>query len=128
MLKPTLQQLTAALHASWGDDTHFSEVAWTPDNPARSQCVVSSLVVQDYFGGDLIRYKVRGEGIDETHYCNRLADGTVLDTTAQQYHQSVILTATPVNLKGYSSIREKRLAEPETRERYLILRDRVAQR
>lgn len=92
----------------------------------RGQCVASSLVIQDYYGGELFRYEVQGEGIEETHYCNILDDGTLLDTTAQQYRQPVTLRALPVNLAGFTTIREKRLAELETRNRYELLKGRVA--
>ena len=35
------------------------------DNSARGQCVISSLVVQDYFGGELFRAQVRGDGFND---------------------------------------------------------------
>lgn len=126
MIKLKLDQLTNALHDAWGADTCFDALEWSEDNPACGQCVASSLVVQDYYGGDLLRYEVRGEGIEEMHYCNILDDGTILDTTGQQYRQAVTLRLLPVNLVGFTSVREKRLSETETRKRYELLKNRVA--
>ena len=128
MTKPDLDQLTHALHLSWGADTCFDPVEWSDDNPARGQCVASSLVVQDYYGGELLRYKVKGQGIEEMHYCNVLDNGTILDTTGQQYRQPVTLHPLPVNLAGFTSVREKRLAEAKTRSQYELLKNRVALR
>lgn len=124
-MKPTLNQLSQALHESWAQDTCYEGSDWTPDNPARGQCVVSSLIVQDYFGGDLVRYAVTGEGLDEKHYGN-LIEGTVIDTTVQQYRQPVVFKPLPIALKGFASTREKRLADKDTKDRYDLLRARVA--
>lgn len=125
MSKPSIEQLLRALRRSWGPDTCFSDVEWTPENPARGQCVVSSLVVQKYLGGELQQYEVSAPGLAEKHYCNILPDGTILDTTGAQYKTSVTLRATSVNLKGFASVREKRLAEDATRSRYELLLSRV---
>lgn len=126
MNTPSLLQLTSALRASWDGETGYSGVGvWTPQNPARGQCVTSSLVVQDYFGGSIVRYAVSGEGIDETHYLNILEDGTMLDTTGQQYKTPVSMTEKPVDLEGFSSLREKRLSDEETSRRYHLLKSKV---
>ena len=45
------------------------------------QCAVTALVVQDFLGGELIRAFVCGE----SHYWNRLPDGSELDLTADQF-------------------------------------------
>lgn len=90
--------------------------------------MVSSLVVQHYLGGELIRYKVTGENIDEAHYCNQLDNGTLVDTTASQYQVPVTLISSSANLRSYSSLREKRLADPDTRKRYDLLPERVEQK
>ncbi len=127
MLQPTLKKLVEALQYAWADDTCINPADWSEDNPARGQCVGSSLVMQDYLGGDLLRYRVSADGINETHYCNILEDGTIIDTTGQQYKVSVILQIDPVQLKSFHSIREKRLADDGTRKRYEILASRVSQ-
>jgi hypothetical protein len=123
---PTLQELTAALHDSWSGETCFVSDDFTAENPARGQCVVSSLVVQDYYGGDLRRYRTFYDGHEEMHYCNILPDSTVLDTTASQYQTPVTLEILPVELKGFTTIRDKRLADNETRERYELLKQKVS--
>lgn len=125
-MSPTLEQLILALQRSWCAETSYADSDWPADNPARGQCVVSSLVVQDYFGGELVRYAVKGDGIDEMHYCNMLEGGVLLDTTRSQYQTPMTFTFAPVELKQYTSIREKRLDDDETRQRYELLQQRVA--
>lgn len=114
----SIEDLLLALQASWSDETCYDASEWTIDNPARGQCVASSLVVQKFLGGDLIRYRVKGAGFEETHYCNVLPDQTILDTTGSQYKQPVTLIVEPVSLNGFKSVRDKRLAEAETRAKY----------
>lgn len=126
-MKPSIEALVKALQNSWSADTCFDASEWSAANPALGQCVASSLVVQEYLGGELQRYRVTGASITDTHYCNVLADGTVLDTTASQYQQPMTFEVTPIELKGFASVREKRLSEDETRSRYELLLSRVEQ-
>jgi hypothetical protein len=122
---PTVQNLAQALRASWAPDTAVAPEAYTPENPARGQCVVSSLVVQDYYGGDLRRYRTNYHGHQEMHYCNILPDGTILDTTGSQYQTPVTLEILPVDLKGFASVRQKRLNDSEIQHQYTLLKQRV---
>lgn len=57
-----------------------SSTQWTENNPAKGQCGVTSLVVHDYFGGDILKTKIE----ESWHYYNRI-DGERLDFTASQF-------------------------------------------
>jgi len=123
-----LQEFMSILRSCWDVKTSFTPEEWTAANPARGQCLVSSLVVQDYYGGDLKRYRVKGNDFEETHYCNILYNGTVLlDTTAAQYTAPVLLATSDIELRGYATAREKYLSDHHTRAQYEILRERVKQ-
>lgn len=63
---------------------------WSPDtaaggyeatNPSSGQCAVTALVVQDRFGGRLLRAPIDGG----SHYFNRVADGRIVDLTRDQF-------------------------------------------
>lgn len=125
MNKPSIQQLTQALHSSWGADTCFDTSEWTEGNAARGQCTVSSLIVQDYFGGELLRYQVNEGDLSEKHYCNVLDDGTVIDTTGSQYKNPVNLRVKPVDLGEFTSVRNRCLSDENTKRRYELLKSRV---
>lgn len=124
-MHPTLLELSTALQASWSADTAYSASEWNIENKARGQCVVSSLIVQDYFGGDLIRYEITDGAMNETHYMNQLPDGTVVDTTASQYTSPVNMKRKLIILDDFASVREKRLADTSTKERYKLLKQRI---
>jgi hypothetical protein len=123
----TIDELIEALQASW-DQTTSSWGTYLPEsNKARGQCVATSLVVQDYLGGDIVRVHASGADIDEKHYFNKLPNGTILDTTALQYDVPVTFTPSPVDLqtRGFKSVREKRLSDNETRQKYETLKHKV---
>lgn len=56
MARVSLARLFEALEQSWSADTTYG--AWTPEVPSLHQCAVTALVVQDYYGGDVIRYPI----------------------------------------------------------------------
>jgi hypothetical protein len=57
-----------------------SSTKWTKENPAKGQCAVTALVIQDHFGGEI--YKTRIDGI--WHFYNRIG-GFRYDFTAEQF-------------------------------------------
>ena len=126
-----IRQLARALQDSWCAKTSVQGDDMPTDNPARGQCVVSSLVVQDYLGGDLFRVKVDVDDTDEKHYYNILDDGTAIDTTRMQYQGKLVtMTPAPVDMKNgqYASVREKVLDDGDTMRRYQLLSKLVASR
>lgn len=125
MKTPSIQQLLIALQDSWNKETSFTPGEWAIENPARGQCLVSTLVIQDYLGGDIRRYDITADNFKEVHYCNILPGGALLDSTATQYSRPVQLTVTPVALKGYSTARERYMADSDTQTKYALLKERV---
>lgn len=126
-MQPSLENIIEALHDSWTAETSYIPSVWSKDNPARGQCVVSSLVLNDYFEGDFQKYKVYGE-VQETHYCNRLWGDTLVDSTGRQYDGFEIrLEPVEMDLDGHNDGREKLLFNPRTNKNYMILKSRVEQ-
>lgn len=123
---PSIQQLMLALQAGWSEETSFTPTEWMTENPARGQCLVSTLVIQDYLGGDIRRYNVDAGTFKEVHYCNLLPSGAVFDSTATQYSKPVQLTMTPIKLKGYATARERYMSDPDTQTKYELLKERVS--
>ena len=121
------KQIARALQESWDVDTAYPDGTWTPKNPARAQCVVSSLVVQYLLGGDLEKFIGEYDGASESHYANILPDGQKFDTTRTQYPPNAILTPASINLHGYHNVRDKMMHEPDTKQRYELLLSRVEQ-
>jgi hypothetical protein len=93
-----IETLRPVLRAAWGPDTcdPHDRPGWRPDNPARGQCGVTALVVQDLLGGELILGEVLVAGTRVGHhYWNRLPGGDV-DLTAGQFHPGEVVTGAEV--------------------------------
>lgn len=88
-------ELGRALTEAWDAETCAPEdlADWTPENPARAQCITTVLVVHDFLGGELVRGEVHVEGaLIDYHWWNRLPDGTEVDLTQSQFgpHEHVV--------------------------------------
>lgn len=117
-----LIQLSRLLKESWCRETAFESAEWSEINPARGQCAISSLIVQDFLGGELVRFVVEGPSIAEKHYVN-LINGVLIDTTHSQYSKlDVSLRLSQPDLGPYLSLRERLLADSSTLERYQLFR------
>ena len=113
-----LQKLRNLLWLSWSKQTCYPGCVeqWSKTNKSLGQCAVSSLVVQEYLGGELAKIKVGGVG----HYFN-LIDGEIIDTTGQQFG------GIKLDYNNYRIVkRQQPLADPNTNQRYQILKNRVA--
>ena len=123
----TLAQIEDAIRASWGLDTADPDDGWTPENPSRGQCDVTSLVVHDIFGGEILAAGVFRDGERvESHMWNRLPGGAEVDLTRDQFRDGEVI--------GEPSVRE-RPAEFDREhpryhryEAYLVLARRVQER
>jgi hypothetical protein len=122
-LRQQVEELAEILRACWDDLTSGSP-DWSPLNPALGQCVVTALLVQDEFGGELIRGEINGVA----HYWNRIGggrnfgvpEGVEIDLTRQQFGS--------VQMQGLWALPHDRafvLDWADTDRRYRILRHRV---
>lgn len=82
--------LYRALLSVWAGDTAAPTGAWSADRPAKNHCSVTSLVVQDIFGGDLLTTRTSGG----THFYNRI-DGARWDLTVGQFEEPIPYQDTP---------------------------------
>lgn len=101
------------------------EWAWCPltagwdwgDNVSKGQCAVTALLIQDLFGGKLIR----GECGKVSHYWNELPDGTEVDLTRRQFGDR----ADQVQFLNYADRETTQCSERyHTNERYQLLKAR----
>ncbi|MEU9522595.1 hypothetical protein [Streptomyces sp. NPDC048224] len=118
-----LTDIEQAVRASWSAETCTPEYRsrWTGDNPARDQCGVTAMVLNDLLGGELIRGEVHvgGERVDY-HWWNRLGMGVEIDLTREQFGPRETVVGGVVVCRP-AEIRR-------LREEYELLRDRVLDR
>ena len=88
-------RVAAALLGSWSIATSGN---WLPDNPARGQCNVTALLINELFGGEILKTPLP----DGDHFYNRIG-GERIDLTASQFDA-------PVNYLDLVSSRDEALA------------------
>src|SRR6266536_2808330 len=101
-----------ALAHSWSRQTSAEPDGWSEHSPARGQCAVTALVIQDLFGGELLRC----DAGPTSHYWNRLPSGREVDLTRHQF--GVDFRPRQVETRS----RDYVLSFPDTRARYTALR------
>jgi hypothetical protein len=111
----TPRALRSVLEQAWSRDTSADPEGWSENNRPWGQCAVTALVLQDLFGGGLLRAKV--DGI--SHYWNRLPSGEELDLTRDQFGPW------PMIIAGEMRTRDYVLSFPDTVRRYELLKARV---
>lgn len=114
----TLAELQRALQLAWCAETAAGE--WSPDCPSMNQCAVTALVVQERFGGKLLRCPMEGGG---SHYWNCLPDGNWVDLTAEQF---LYVGMYPDQSAPEGRTREYVLSYPDTARRYELLKQGLA--
>lgn len=65
---------------------------WAPNNPGQGQCSVTALVIQDHFGGQLLKTKVDGLW----HFYNKI-NGVVYDFTESQFAEPILYENEPAS-------------------------------
>jgi hypothetical protein len=91
----TLAEVEQAVREAWASDTcdPHDLADLSADNPARGQCGVTALVVQDLLGGDLVLGEVHVAGTRTgAHWWNRLPGGLEVDLTREQFSAKEIVT------------------------------------
>ena len=88
----TLASIENIIRGSWGPDTVDPDDGWSEDNPSRGQCDVTTLVVHDLLGGDLLAADVYLDGDRiEGHMWNRLPSGFEIDLTRDQFKHGEVI-------------------------------------
>jgi hypothetical protein len=82
-------EVQSALCQAWSLSTASQ---WTPANPAAGQCNVTSLLIHELFGGDLLKTPLPAGD----HFYNRIG-GVRYDFTASQFGQPIAYMDLPAN-------------------------------
>lgn len=86
---------------------------WNGNNKCFGMCAITSLIINDYFGGDICKIHV-----DEiSHYFN-LIDNKIIDLTLSQFNHEI-------NYKDYQIIDRQKILTDDTKNRYNILKARL---
>ncbi len=118
--------LQKAIEKSWCRQTCYAPENWKTSNPSYGQCAVTSCIVQDYMGGQILWCQALNSNnlVAQDHYFNQVAD-EYIDFTKGQFPPKTIFTKAEPKTKGFTTTRAFILSYQKTHDRYLILRDKV---
>jgi hypothetical protein len=115
-----IKKLESALKKSWCGMTCYPPIReqWTKENPAFGQCAVTALIVQDFFGGELVFCS------HQNHFWNRLPYGKEVDLTRSQFFGGINLCVDEI-IPRHEILQGKAAEEARTEERYIALKYEV---
>lgn len=121
---PDRDEVIEAIRNSWSVETSGTPEEWTPDNPAKGHCDVSSFVAWDYLGGDLVLSQVFVDGeMTEHHYSNRI-DGEDFDLTREQFTGAEVINE--IDVVKYDFLKSNQATlKPEVAGRLELMRAAV---
>ncbi|UQZ32725.1 hypothetical protein C2I18_03625 [Paenibacillus sp. PK3_47] len=85
--KPAVEEVMEALFKSWSLETSSK---WSENNPAKGQCGVTALLVNDLLGGEICKTKLP----DGWHFYN-IINGQRYDFTASQFKGDIVYMDVP---------------------------------
>jgi hypothetical protein len=117
-----IEKLRRAFSDSWSKETSYppTQDQWSPENPAFGQCAVTSLVINDLYGGQIVYNK------DYHHYWNILDDGTVIDLTKIQFGPRATINHWTSSTREYI-LDSSAARKAQTPQRYQLLKNKVEQ-
>ena len=112
-----LEELKKYLYESYDVETCSPSLRkdWNSDNPSSGQCAITSLIVNDFYGGKIMRCMASSG----SHYYN-LIDNQIVDFTVEQF-----LGEIPGYDLGEERTREYLLSNEDTKNRYLLLSNKL---
>lgn len=86
---------------------------WNENNRCFGMCAITSLIINDYFGGDICKIYV--DGI--SHYFN-LIENNIVDLTKNQFNREM-------DYKDYKIMDREKILTDDTKNRYITLKARL---
>ncbi len=114
-----IKEIIDIVSLSWSKETCYPKLReeWNISNPSLGQCAITSLVINDFMGGKIMRCIINGV----SHYYNLIND-QIVDLTVSQF-KGVI----PDYKIAEERSRDYLLSEENTKNRYLVLLKNVKQ-
>ncbi len=99
----------------YSKDLCYSKVKdkWSEENKSLGMCAITSLIINDYFDGDICKIYVDGN----SHYFN-LIENKIIDLTSNQYDFKI-------DYKNYQIVSREEILTPDTMVRYKTLKKRL---
>ena len=111
----SIENIKEVLLECYSKDLCYPKVQneWNDDNKCFGMCAITSLIINDYFGGDICKIYV--DGI--SHYFNLIED-KIIDLTSSQFNCDI-------DYKNYQIVDREIILTDDTKHRYNVLKERL---
>lgn len=111
----TIENIKEVLLDCYSKDLCYPKVQanWTTTNKSYGMCAITSLIINDYFGGDICKIYVD----DISHYYN-LIDNEIIDLTKSQFNHEV-------DYSNYEIVERNTILTNDTTARYNLLKEKL---
>lgn len=110
-----IKNIQKVLLECYSKDLYYPKVQcdWNENNRCFGMCAITSLIINDYFGGDICKIYV--DGI--SHYFN-LIENNIVDLTKDQFNREM-------DYKDYKIMDREKILTDDTKNRYITLKARL---
>ena len=120
-----LLELEKLLQKSWSKETSYCPNEWNQSNPSFGQCAITSLIVNDYFGGEIVWAEaVLPDGQKISHFFN-LIDDKEVDLTRSQFPEGTMIPIGVEKKKNFATTRDYLLSYENKNSRYALLKKNI---
>lgn len=110
-----IENIQALLFNCYSKDLCYPKIQdnWNEDNKYFGMCAITSLIVNDYFNGEICKIYV--DGI--SHYFNWI-ENEIIDLTSSQFSHDI-------DYNGYQIIEREKILTDDTKNRYNTLKTKL---
>lgn len=120
-----LNRLEKALLKSWSKETSYCPTEWNELNLSFGQCAITALIVNDYFGGDIVWSEaLLPNGQKISHFFNMI-NGKEVDLTRSQFPEGTIVPKGIEKKKNFATTRDYLISYEDKNSRYAVLKEKV---
>jgi len=120
-----IYELEKILEKVWAKETSIEPEKWTKENPSLGQCVPTSLIVNDYIGGEIVWALAKlPDGQEISHYFNKI-NGNEIDLTRKQFPAGTQIAEGKERKKNYQNTRDYLMSNEDVVNRYLRLNQNI---
>lgn len=110
-----IDELSTKLYSCYSKELCYPKIAdnWSVDNKYYGMCAITTLIVNDYFGGRICKIYVNGI----SHYFN-LINNKIIDLTSKQFKNKI-------NYRDYEIVERESILTENTIYRYELLKKKL---
>ena len=110
-----IENLSKKLYQCYSKDLCYPKIRdkWDENNKYFGMCAITSLIINDYYGGEICKIYVNGI----SHYFNFI-NNRIIDLTSKQFEHQI-------DYSNYEIVKRNDILVEDTQQRYILLKERL---